>query len=105
LLVDDILYVNSGSNIHALDKTNGNEIWEAHVNTISLGPKFTYYDGYIYYVGASELNIINAETGEIEHQMYAKDSTAFWYVTAGAGKVFLQSAEHIYCYEPWKKDD
>jgi hypothetical protein len=45
--------------------------------------------------------VFDAESGELLHVLPAPDGSFFWRVTAGAGRIFAQSSNHLYAFAPW----
>ncbi len=104
ILEDDVLYVNAGD-IIAINKSDGTILWRTNLLAGTGTGPVAYLDGYIYHAHGGVLFILDAETGAIVHEMYSQDDTSFWYAVTGAGKVFLQSGQHLYCYDPWVAQD
>lgn len=100
-LVGDTLYYDGGGGVHALDKNTGNEIWWTTLPNPDESGTLAYWDGYIYIVNFGSLYILDGETGEIVHKMRGPDEAYIYQVSAGAGKIFVQSSRHLYAFSPY----
>jgi len=101
LLVDDVLYVETGASVRALNKEAGNQIWRSNLPNPDESPTLSYWDGYIYIENYGTLYILDATTGERVHSMQGPDNASVEQVSTGAGKIFVQSTQHLYAYSPY----
>ena len=99
--MDDTLFCTSSSTVYALDKHTGNLLWETQVFNPDESSLLAYWDGYVYHPHYGKLYILNGETGEIVHTMRGPDEAYTYQVSAGAGKIFVQSSQHLYAFSPY----
>jgi alcohol dehydrogenase (cytochrome c) len=70
LVIDGVMYVNSGSKIHAIDAASGKPIWSFDLEP-SIPPPFlgkrgpSYADGRIYAFGSTDIFAVDAKTGKL----------------------------------------
>ncbi len=104
-LTDSMVLVNGGVSLYALDKFTGKELW-------NTGLKFggghgqdniAYLDGYVYHAHSGRLYVLDARNGEIVHsEERSPDGSPFGLLTAGNGKVFVQTDVALYAYTAWE---
>jgi len=104
IIIDDFIFGNEGGAVYALNKINGELIWRTELNIGHGESELTYINGHIYHIHGNGCFVLIPETGEIVYHFYAEDGTSFIRLSTGAGKVFLQSGAHLYCYEPYKPE-
>jgi len=75
--------------------------WETQVFNPDESSLLAYWDGYVYHPHYGKLYILNGETGEIVHTMRGPDEAYTYQVSAGAGKIFVQSSQHLYAFSPY----
>ncbi|MCF7801163.1 MAG: PQQ-binding-like beta-propeller repeat protein [Candidatus Marinimicrobia bacterium] len=103
---DEVLYYAGGSSVNALDKNTGHVLWEAIIPTTDESSPLAYWDGYVYKAHGGTLFVFDAETGERVYYTYTFDGKAeyVYQVSAGAGKIFVQTSQHLYALEPFNPD-
>lgn len=101
VIVGDNLIFDGGGGVHALNRHTGEEIWWTPLFNPDESPALSYLDNYIYIENAGTLFILDATTGEIMHSMHGPDGASVEQVSTGAGKVFVQSTEHLYAFSPY----
>ena len=103
VLHDDVLYYAGGSSANALDKNTGHILWTATIPTTDEQGPLAYWDGYVYKAHGGTLFIFDAVTGERVYYTYTFDGNAEYVnqVSAGAGKIFVQTSQHLYAFEPY----
>jgi len=101
LLVGEILYVETGASVRALNKLTGNQIWRSNFSNPDESPTLSYWDGYIYIENYGTLHILDGTTGESIHSMHGPDNASIEQVSTGAGKIFVQSTQHLYAFSPY----
>lgn len=104
VLDGDVLYCDLAGGVLALDKTTGEVLWETHLPVACETSGLAYWDGYLYNEVCGGLYIYDAETGEVVHKTRGPDSAYIYQVSAGAGKIFVQSSQHLYAFEPFNPD-
>ena len=63
-----------------------------------------YLDGYVYHSHSGALHVLEAITGEIVHKIsISPDGSQFYNLSAGYGKVFVQSDYALYAYKAWEE--
>lgn len=97
----DALYCDMGGGVLALEKESGNKIWETLLPVISDNSSMAFWNGYIYNAVYGGLYILEAATGEVVHKMLGPDKSYIYQVSAGAGKIFVQSGQHLYAFTPY----
>ena len=101
VLHDDVLYCDLGGGILALDKSTGAHLWETHLPVADENSALAYWDGYIYNNVWGGLYIFDAESGEVVWGGLGPDKGYIYQVSAGAGKIFVQTSQHLYAFEPY----
>lgn len=101
ILVNDLLYVETGASVRALNRETGNQIWRSNLPNPDESPTLTYLDGYIYIENYGTLYILDATTGERVHSMHGPDNGSVEQVSTGADKIFVQSTQHLYAFTPY----
>jgi len=106
VLDGDVLYYAGGSSVNALDKNTGHVLWEAIIPTTDESSPLAYWDGYVYKAHGGTLFIFDATTGERVHYTYTfNGNTEYVYqVSTGAGKIFVQTSQHLYAFEPFNPE-
>jgi len=102
VLAGDVLYCNLGGGVLALDKTTGARLWETHLPVADENSALAYWDGYLYNSVSGGLYIFDAGTGEVVHKTLGPDNAYIYQVSAGAGKIFVQSSRHLYAFAPYE---
>ena len=97
----DRLFVESGAAVYALDVHTGNQIWQADLTNPDDNPSMSYLDGYIYIQNLSIVFVIDATTGEIVHKVYGSNGASIEEVSAGTGKIFIQSTRSLSAFTPY----
>jgi len=101
IIHDNILFYTGAASVNTLDKTTGQVIWRTTLPTTDQTSPFAYWDGYVYKAHGGTLYVINANTGEIVHSTQGPDAGYVFQVSAGAGKIFIQSGQHLYALAPY----
>lgn len=101
VLNEDVLYYAGGGSVNALDKNTGQVLWRTIIHTTDESGPLTYWDGYVYKAHGGTLFILDANTGEIVHYTWGPDNAYVYQVSAGAGKIFVQSGQHLYAFTPY----
>ncbi len=101
IMVGDTLFCTSSSTVYALDKRDGNLLWETRVFNPDETSPIAYWDGYVYHPHYGTLYILDGATGEIVHKMRGPDKLPVYQVSSGAGKIFVQSSRHLYAFTPY----
>lgn len=97
----DKIFIEAGAAIYALEKENGQQLWRTNLANPDNTPTLSYWGGYLYVENFGTLFILDATTGEIKHGMHGPDGASVEQVSTGAGKVFVQSTEHLYAFSPY----
>ncbi len=100
-LVGDTIYYGGGGSVSALDKNTGQVLWRTVIPTTDESSPLTYLDGFVYKSHAGSLYILDATTGEVVHTMRGPDNASVEQVSTGAGKIFVQSTQHLYAFSPY----
>lgn len=101
VLANDTLYVVSDQYLVALNAKNGHKLW-VHNFTYSGASNLAYWNGYIYHAHGQGLYIFNAKMGKIAAgPIYAPDGDAFYNVSAGNGRIYIETSFHLYCYKAY----
>ena len=103
ILVGDTIYGNNGIGLYALDKHTGALLWQNDLGVGHGERPIAYWDGYLYHAKGGALHVVDARTGEIViSRMLGPDKSSVRVASAGAGAVFVQTNQHLYCYEPYQ---
>ncbi|MCF7803677.1 MAG: PQQ-binding-like beta-propeller repeat protein [Candidatus Marinimicrobia bacterium] len=103
ILIGDTIYGNDGLGLYALDKHTGDLLWQTDLEVGHGERPVAYWDGYLYHAKGGALHVVDARTGEIViHKMLGPDKSSVRVASAGAGAVFVQTNQHLYCYEPYQ---
>lgn len=100
----DAIYINDGTDLAALDKTEGRRLW----TTSFPGGGFdqanlAYLEGFVYHSHSGSFFVLDAQTGEILYSTALPDGSYAGNVSAGYGKVFVQSYFNLFCYKGWEE--
>lgn len=90
-----------GNGVWALDAATGEVLWHTRGRGGHSESNLDYLGGYVYWAHGSGLHTFDAATGELLYVMPPPDGSYFWQVTAGAGRVFVQSNRRLYAFAPW----
>ena len=101
VLAGDRIFGVNGQRVWALDKHTGELLWITRGQGGHSESNLDYLDGYVYWAHGGGLHVFDAENGELLHVLPAPDGSFFWLVTAGAGRIFAQSSNHLYAFAPW----
>ena len=101
LLVGELLYVETGASVRALNKLTGSQIWRSNFANPDESPNLSYWNGYIYIENYGTLFVLDATTGERVYSMHGPDNASVEQVSTGAGKIFVQSTQHLYAFTPY----
>jgi len=106
VLDGDVLYYAGGSSVNALDKNTGHVLWEAIIPTTDESSPLAYWDGYVYKAHGGTLFVFDAMTGERVYFTYTFDGNVeyVYQVSTGAGKIFVQTSQHLYAFEPFNPE-
>jgi len=105
ILVGDTIFGNDSLGLYALDKRTGALLWQNDLGVGHGEDPVAYLDGYVYHTKGGALHIVDARTGEIVvHKYLCPDRSSVWYVSTGAGAVFVQTLQHLYCYESFQPE-
>ncbi|MCF7803676.1 MAG: PQQ-binding-like beta-propeller repeat protein [Candidatus Marinimicrobia bacterium] len=103
ILIGDTIYGNDGLGLYALDKHTGELLWQTDLEVGHGERPVAYLDGYLYHAKGGALHVVDAQTGEIViSRMLGPDKSSVRVASAGAGAVFVQTNQHLYCYEPYQ---
>ncbi len=109
ILVNDRIYANSEGYgyVWCIDAQNGNVIWKK--TSPGTSSQLQFYNNTIYFVGGTDLNVMDASTGSLLATIKApssyKDSNDFFsYCTIDpeTGMLFITSYSTAYCYPPYR---
>ncbi|MFQ6678661.1 MAG: PQQ-binding-like beta-propeller repeat protein [Fidelibacterota bacterium] len=100
-LVDGVLYCSTNTGVVAISADTGQELWFTEPVFSHNENTLDYWNGYIYIPHTGSLWVLEAETGEIVHKMRGPDKSPVLKVSAGAGKIFVQSSQHLYAFTPY----
>ena len=101
MLEGDFIYVNDAAGIYKLGKADGRVEWYSDFRAGAGTAPIAYAHGYLYAPHSGTLHVVEAGTGEVVHRLSPPDGSYFWQVTAGAGRVFVQSNRRLYAFAPW----
>jgi len=104
MLVNDLLYVETGASVRALNKETGSQIWRSNLPNPDESPTLSYLDGYIYIENYGTLYILDASTGERVYSMRSPDNASVEQISTGVDKIFVQSTQHLYAFTPYEAD-
>jgi outer membrane protein assembly factor BamB len=104
-LVGDFIYVNDAAGIYKLRKADGGVEWYSDFRAGAGTTPIAYGYGYLYAPHSGTLHVVDAQTGEVVHRLSPPDGSYFWLVTAGAGRVFVQSNRRLYAFAPWGHEE
>lgn len=105
-LEKEAIYINDGSNIVALSKQNGRQLWQTFIPGRGHGQSnIAYLNGYLYHSHSGAFFVFDAETGAILHQTVLPDGSNPRNVSAAYGKVFVQSDFNLFCFKGWEIDE
>ena len=102
-LNEQSLFINEGADLIALNKSNGQQLWRTPFPGGGFGQSnIAYMDGFVYHSHSGSFFVLDAETGEILLQTSLPDGSNSRNVSAGFGKVFVQSDFNLYCFKGWE---
>ena len=102
-LSDSMVFVNDSVDIVALDRFSGQVLWRTGFGGGHGQNNIAYLNGFVYHAHSSSLFVLDAQTGEIVHQIpQSPDGSPFGNLAAADGKVFVQSDHALYCYRAWE---
>jgi outer membrane protein assembly factor BamB len=99
------IYINDGTDLVALNKADGRKLWQTSFRGRGFAQSnVAYLDGYVYHSHSGALHVLEAITGEIVHKIsISPDGSQFYNLSAGYGKVFVQSDYALYAYKAWEE--
>jgi len=107
-IVEDTLYViDNGAGVNALDVNTGKAKWRKKFGTIGKA-SLAYGDGKLYVAEANgHLSIVSVDDKKPEvlskatdEEKFAREYAIFGSVAISDGRVYLQTANHLYCIGP-----
>lgn len=105
-LNENAIFINDGADLVALRKINGQQLWRTKFPGGGFSStNIAYMDGYVYHSHSGSFFVLDANTGEIVYSTVLPDQSFAGNVSAGFGKVFVQSDFNLYCFEGWVKDE
>lgn len=104
-LGQDAVYINDGSDVVALDKSDGRKLWQTPFQGGGFAQSnVAYLDGFVYHAHSGALHVLDVITGEIVHRIsISPDGSQFYNLSAGYGKLFVQSDFALYAYKGWEE--
>jgi outer membrane protein assembly factor BamB len=104
-LGSNAIYINDGTDLVALNKADGRKLWQTSFKGRGFAQSnVAYLDGYVYHSHSGALHVLEAITGEIVHKIsISPDGSQFYNLSAGYGKVFVQSDYALYAYKAWEE--
>jgi outer membrane protein assembly factor BamB len=98
----DAIYINDGTDVVALDKTDGRRLWTAKFPGGGFDQaNLAYLKGFVYHSHSGSFFVLDALSGEIVYRTSLPDRSYAGNVSAGYGKVFVQSDFALYAYKAW----
>lgn len=105
-LNEETIFINDGADLVALRKADGQQLWRTKFSGGGFdSSNLDYMDGYIYHSHSGSFFVLDANTGEIVYSTVLPDQSFAGNVSAGFGKVFVQSDFHLYAYEGWNPEE
>lgn len=93
-----------GGNNGGFGHQNRSKVWGYNFKSAG-GNNLAYLNGYLYHAHGKGLYIFNAKTEKVAAgPIYAPDGGAFYNVSAGNGRIFIETSFHLYCYKAYSGD-